>query len=44
MTSPHHGTEQSLSAEIRSSALLLGLLGAVLLVGIGIALLVSLAS
>jgi len=44
MTSPHHGTEQSLSAEIRSSALLIGLLVAVILLGLGIGLLASLAS
>jgi hypothetical protein len=44
MTSPHHGTEQPLGAEVRSSALLLGMLLAVILIGIGIGALVGLAS
>ena len=44
MTPPPPVPEQSLAAEIRSSALLLGLLGVVILIGLGVALLAGLAS
>jgi hypothetical protein len=53
MASPQHGSDSpladtwaapTLAAEIRSSALLLGLLGCVLLAGLGLALLAGLAS